>query len=87
MLEQIVLVSLSLAGVLFLLYKWNFPLLSRSWWCDFCFIFWATLFFNVWYSTYIQGLSFRVGFLPTFPETVAAYYIFLRIYHGTTTKR
>lgn len=87
MLEQLLIVSLSLAGILFLLYKWNFPLLSRSWWCDFCFLFWTALFFNVWYSTFIQEFSFRVGFPLTFSETVAAYYIFLRIYHGTSIKR
>lgn len=87
MLEQLIIVSLSLAGVLYLLYKWNFFLLSRSWWCDFCFLFWPSLFFNAWYSTFIQELSFRVGFSLSLAETVAAYYIFLRIYYGTSAKR
>lgn len=87
MLEQIILVSLSLAGVLFLLYKWEAIRPSWRWWCDFCFIFWIALIVNALYSIFIQEVSFRVVFALTFSETVAAYYIFLRIYYGTTTKR
>lgn len=84
MLEQLVIVSLSLAGFLFLLYKWDFILLPWPKWCDFCFLFWIAFVVNIANCLISHKLEL---ILLCFPESIAAYYIFLRIYHGNSIRR
>lgn len=84
-LEEIVEVSLVFAGFLFLLYKFNAPFLSSPKWCDYCALFWSLVGFNI---VLILADGVRYGYnLIAFPESILAYYIFLRIYHGTSVKR